>query len=536
MDGFLEQNYLSHHGILGMKWGVRRYQNSDGSLTSAGKSRYGVGEGRKKTVTNDSKGTYKRGKVDTKTSAKESAMNAGGGRYTKTFAKINEANVAGGANKGDWEIDPFDDPVGNDYKIGGVSIKIPQGMDRHAVVKLLNGVGFSSFYEAAQIGEYAKAKGFNSLTLDPSGYVDGFPFTVFAELKEGSTYDQMFPFANVKPENAAPQAMTDEEYAMQDLAVQRLLTENDSVSKIQKAYDETLKKRQKYEKLLASVKEQGAYKKVIRNYENEIAALDEELWYYDKIRKKAQEMAKDSRKSGTKDNGVFIPLTPEAKMKHSITFNEQNYLCHYGIKGMKWGIRRYQNPDGSLTAAGRARYGDFKTLGKHINEEKKKARVLAGAAATTDRALTRANERVKKYSDKLEARRTKGKDTTRQERKLNAAKESQKEIRNLAETNRDAVKKHYDSLVKEFGKENVNNVVRNEKGEISDGVAKGKAMVASIVGGSVLGGIGTGTLAGLGTYALIDALGNDKNEAVIGVTGAAKSMEKKAYKRAKKYY
>lgn len=35
--------YLEHHGILGMKWGVRRYQNSDGSLTEAGKQRYGVG-------------------------------------------------------------------------------------------------------------------------------------------------------------------------------------------------------------------------------------------------------------------------------------------------------------------------------------------------------------------------------------------------------------------------------------------------------------------------------------------------------------
>lgn len=33
---------LYHHGILGQKWGVRRYQNSDGSLTSMGKKRYGA--------------------------------------------------------------------------------------------------------------------------------------------------------------------------------------------------------------------------------------------------------------------------------------------------------------------------------------------------------------------------------------------------------------------------------------------------------------------------------------------------------------
>lgn len=35
----MESNHIQHHGILGMKWGVRRYQNRDGSLTTAGKKR-----------------------------------------------------------------------------------------------------------------------------------------------------------------------------------------------------------------------------------------------------------------------------------------------------------------------------------------------------------------------------------------------------------------------------------------------------------------------------------------------------------------
>ena len=33
------ENELYHHGIKGMKWGVRRYQNKDGTLTNAGKKR-----------------------------------------------------------------------------------------------------------------------------------------------------------------------------------------------------------------------------------------------------------------------------------------------------------------------------------------------------------------------------------------------------------------------------------------------------------------------------------------------------------------
>ena len=43
------------------------------------------------------------------------------------------------------------------------------------------------------------------------------------------------------------------------------------------------------------------------------------------------------------------------------------YLAHSGIKGQKWGIRRYQNPDGSLTPEGKKRYSRIRRFGSSLS-------------------------------------------------------------------------------------------------------------------------------------------------------------------------
>lgn len=73
-------------------------------------------------------------------------------------------------------------------------------------------------------------------------------------------------------------------------------------------------------------------------------------------------------------------------------------LYHYGIKGMKWGVRRFQNSDGSLTAEGRKRYEseDIRNMQKQVDKGKN---VVDGVKRSKAKAAEKRTE--KKIKDDL---------------------------------------------------------------------------------------------------------------------------------------
>ena len=81
-ESIMNNSYLQHWGIKGMKWGIRRFRNSDGSLTSEGKERYGVNK------TGESYGVADKGRRTSSVYGKYSGNGYIDSRYTATGSEI----------------------------------------------------------------------------------------------------------------------------------------------------------------------------------------------------------------------------------------------------------------------------------------------------------------------------------------------------------------------------------------------------------------------------------------------------------------
>lgn len=73
-----------------------------------------------------------------------------------------------------------------------------------------------------------------------------------------------------------------------------------------------------------------------------------------------------------------------------------SYLVHHGIKGQKWGVRRYQNPDGSYTEAGRERYRSSGSKQLFANAKKKMSDLYRERGLELNKVSDESEKRINK--------------------------------------------------------------------------------------------------------------------------------------------
>lgn len=318
-----EPESLYHHGVKNMKWGIRRYQNEDGSYKPGAEGRYSFGK--------------ISGPRNTSPSLRGMSQLAGSGSGRKsgiTAGKTYQGKKIGGGGGGESPAEKTEEEKKKvdrkNIHIYDVSEKLPEKGEKKKTGGKGSGGGGGKSSKKASEAENGGGGGKSSETEKTA---------------------QNFAEKNKEKSSFKPDAFYDRINGL----------ELDDISDAElKEFDELIEQYNIYKQgNTVSSKKAEAIEDFISRYN---------AWKSSR-RKNSDNLtdhgisAKKSSAFEKQKNSNTADMNKKRNRNVAMTHSEELY--HHGILGMKWGIRRYQNPDGSYTAEGKRR----KSKGKEYSED-----------------------------------------------------------------------------------------------------------------------------------------------------------------------
>ena len=370
----MDQNELYHHGIKGQKWGVRRYQNPDGSLTNAGKKKYGTKSNYEKVL--KAKGLKDKVKAQKEREKQNARTEAEVAKYKRRAGIKEEKDTTSDKTK-TAKAKPH--------------VKTLSEMSNEEIQERIDRINLENKLKALTPHQKTRGEkiidGIKDMTMDTikKKVVPDLTDIAIKKLKEKlGISDNNNDMARLS--EAATRAGYRRQIAEAEMAVRRNERDRNQNQNGQQNVNSNNSNNSNNnhqnngqsngpERYTGTVEGEGTSRQnpyesrnnnsTRRQYTDDDAVDAEYRDLVDddhRIEQQNSGPPATNRRRRLRHSEIgeeFVDgLLKDYYLTHTLLKNsnvEKDELYHHGIKGQKWGVRRYQNPDGTLTAKGKQR-------------------------------------------------------------------------------------------------------------------------------------------------------------------------------------